>query len=62
MTLEHFVFEKYQPSGMGIQKWHLLDHMTVAIRKTGGIEFLHGCLYEGAPKIFKSLFKKGSIR
>lgn len=47
-------------SDRATRKWHVLDQMTDKFFGIGRIEFLHGGLYEGAHKIFKSSLKKGS--
>lgn len=35
---ERSVFEKYQPSGLGPQRWHLLDYLVDAIWHVGGVK------------------------
>lgn len=35
------MFENYQASKMGTQKWHTLDHISVSIREVASVEFLH---------------------
>lgn len=54
------VFGGCQPSGMGTQKWHPLEHLTYAIRHIGGVECLHEGMYEGCRNILKSRYAKGS--
>lgn len=38
------LLENYQPSHMGIQKWHFLDHFVDAITKVEGIDCFYGGL------------------
>lgn len=56
------VFSSYQASGMGTSKWHSLDHVVESLRHVGGIEYLHGGLYEHAHKRFKDAYKLTSRR
>ncbi|NJK52916.1 MAG: hypothetical protein HC936_08975 [Leptolyngbyaceae cyanobacterium SU_3_3] len=57
-----FAFEKYQVSGMHTQKWHALDHLCEAISDVGGIESLHGGIYEASHKRFKLFYSRSSRR
>lgn len=46
-------FARYQPSSMGTVKWHLMDHIVADLRAVGGVEYLHGGIYEESHKLFK---------
>lgn len=47
---------------MATCKWHSLDQITSYIRDTGGIEYLHGRIYESSHKLFKNDNKLTSNR
>lgn len=44
-TIGKIGFERYQKSGMGTSKWHLLDHLLTDLRRTGGAS-VDGCTTE----------------
>lgn len=52
------VFGNYQTSGMGTQKWHLLNYIPDSIREDGGVEYLHAGVLEGAHRISKRQQRK----
>lgn len=52
------VFRAYQLSSMGTQRWNLLNYLVDSIRHVDCIQFLHGRLYEGSQKIFKTVYGK----
>lgn len=56
------VFESYQASSMGPSKWHSLHHVVESQGHVGGIEYIHGSLYEHASKRFKDPYKLTSRR
>ena len=55
-------FEKYQVSGMGTTKFHSLDHLVDDLKVMGGIEYLHGGLFEKVHKILKEDYALTSKR
>ena len=61
-TIGKSVFHRYQKSGMGTSKWHLLDHLCVDFRRTGGICYMSGGLYEMTHKFVKADYEKTSKR
>lgn len=55
-------FTEYPPSGMGTCKWNYLEHILKRLRELGGLEHLHGGLYEMSHEIFKDDYKLISKR
>lgn len=61
-TIARDTFGKYQASNMGTSKWHALEHVVDNLRDLGGIQYMHGGLYEQSHKNFKEDYKLTSKR
>lgn len=61
-TLARDTFGVYQASNMGTSKWHALEHLVGNLRDLGGIQYMHGGLYEQSHKNFKEDYKLTSKR
>lgn len=48
---------QYQASGIGTQKWHLLDHLIDNIKHVRGAEYLHGGSFQSLCRNFKCIPK-----
>lgn len=44
---------EFQPTGMGTQIGHFLDHSVGSPRHFGGVQFCHRCLYKDTHRMFK---------
>ena len=56
------VFGKYQKSGMGTNKWHLLDHIPYDLQRNCGLQFTDTGLYEFTHSLFKFFYRSASKR
>ena len=56
------IFGKYQKSGMGTNKWHLLDHIPYELQRNCGLQYADTGLYEFTHSIFKFFYRMASKR
>lgn len=56
------MFDSYQRSGMGTDKFHLIDYILEELRSMSGIEYLHNGLLEQVHKASKKCFRHSSMR
>lgn len=61
-ALETSVLGKYQPSGIGTQKWHFLDHAFEQLRRVAGIPFFTVAFHECSQNIKISTLKSSKQR
>ena len=61
-TLARNVLGDYQTSGMGVKKWHMLDHLVPNIRRYRGLHYIDAGPFEHAHLQFKKSYLEISQR
>ena len=56
------LYEQFHPSGLCTEKWHMLDHIGVDLRRTGGLRYGDAGIYEYAHTLVKKAYPCGSKR